>query len=195
LVAFNQMIDSWSAFGLGVFSVQAQSISWGAGVASMTPALAERPSKIESSSSYRIGDSDYNLEIIGEAEYNGLTMKTFSAYPEYLYANMTVPDVELYLYPVPNTDLTLNLISVVPLAQSATLADDLIVPPGYLRAFRYGLAVELAPEYGIEPPPTVAKTAMLARRQIVQMNAKNKRSNTLSLPAALTRTYSDIQAG
>jgi len=56
------------------------------------------------------------------------------------------------------------------LTQPATLVTTLAFPPGYLRAFRYNLACELAPEFGVEPSPTVKRIAMTSKRNLKRIN-------------------------
>jgi hypothetical protein len=47
----------------------------------------------------------------------------------------------------------------------------LAFPPGYLRAFTYNLAMELAPEFGVEPTPQVQRIAMASKRDIKRINS------------------------
>lgn len=56
------------------------------------------------------------------------------------------------------------------LSEPATLDTTLAFPPGYLRAFRYNLAMELAPEFGVEPSPQVQRIAMTSKRNLKRIN-------------------------
>lgn len=94
-----------------------------------------------------------------------------------LWVNDTYPDVTLTVYPVPLKLLEWHIVSVVELTQPATLATDLAFPPGYLRAFRYNLACELAPEFGVEPTPQVMRIAMASKRNIKRINNPNDKLN------------------
>lgn len=47
-----------------------------------------------------------------------------------------------------------------------TLSDELAVEPRHLRAIRFNLAVDLAPEFGRAPPEAVAAIAADARRAV-----------------------------
>ena len=67
-------------------------------------------------------------------------------------------------------------------------------PPGYLRAFKYNLACELAPEFGVEPSPTVQRVAMTSKRNLKRINNPD---DIMSLPYSIvaTRQRFNIFAG
>jgi hypothetical protein len=88
----------------------------------------------------------------------------------------------LYLWPVPTSSLEFHVVSVEPLTQPANLSTTLVIPPGYLRAFRFNLAVEVAAEFGVEAPPTVKRIADVSKRNIKRINNPNE---LMSMPYAL----------
>jgi hypothetical protein len=109
--------------------------------------------------------------IINEAEYNAIVLKTVtSTYPQVIYAEASNPNATYTVYPVPTQAMVWHFISVLELAQPATLGTELVFPPGYLRAFRYNLACELAPEFGVEPSPQVTRVAMVSKRNLKRIN-------------------------
>jgi hypothetical protein len=55
----------------------------------------------------------------------------------------------------------------------------LVFPPGYLRCFKYNLAIEIANEFGVEPPPTVQRIAMASKRDLKRINFAD---DIMSLP-------------
>ena len=65
------------------------------------------------------------------------------------------------------------------------LATDLAFPPGYLRAFTYNLACEIAPEFGVEPSPQVKRIAMTSKRNIKRINNPQ---DLMSMPYSLIAT-------
>ena len=67
-------------------------------------------------------------------------------------------------------------------------------PPGYLRAFKYNLACEFAAEFGVEPPPTVARIAMASKRNLKRINNPG---DIMSMPYSIvaTRQRFNIFAG
>lgn len=98
------------------------------------------------------------------------------------------------VYPVPLRLLEFHLISVTPLDQAAILATPLSFPPGYLRAFKYNLACEIAPEFGVEPSPQVQRIAMYSKRNLKRINNPD---DIMALPYSIvgTRQRYNIYAG
>jgi hypothetical protein len=111
-----------------------------------------------------------------------------------MWVNMTYPDVEMYVYPVPTKVLEFHIVSVEELTQPANLATDLAFPPGYLRCFRYNLACELAPEFGTEPSRQVQRIAMTSKRNLKRINNPD---DIMSMPYSIvgTRQRFNIFAG
>lgn len=202
LNALNQMIDSWNAERLAVFSTQDQVFSWPPGFLSRTlgPSgdfVGNRPVLFDDSTYFKDPASgiSYGIKFINQQQYNGIAVKTVtSTYPQVIWVNMTYPDVEMYVYPKPTKLLEWHFVSVEELTKPATLATTLAFPPGYLRAFRYNLACELAPEFGVEPSPTVARIAMYSKRNLKRINNPD---DIMSLPYSIvgTRQRYNIFAG
>ena len=133
--------------------------------------------------------------MINQQQYNGIAVKTVtSTYPQVIWVNMTYPDIEMYIYPVPTKVLEWHFISVEEITQPATLATSLAFPPGYLRAFRFNLACEIAAEFGVEPSRQVQRIAMSSKRDIKRINNPD---DIMSLPYSLvgTRQRFNIFAG
>ena len=80
------------------------------------------------------------------------------------------------------------------LTKPALLATELTFPPGYLRAFRYNLACEMAPEFGVEPSPQVQRIAMTSKRNLKRINNPD---DIMSMPYSIvaTRQRFNIFAG
>lgn len=202
LRAMDQMIDSWNTERLSVFSTQDQIFTWPSGQLSRTlgPSgdfVGNRPVLLEDSTYFRDPGTNvsYGIKFINQQQYNGIAVKTVtSTYPQVIFVNMTYPDIEMYVYPRPTRDLEWHFISVEELTQPATLATVLHFPPGYLRAFRYNLACELAPEFGVEPSPQVQRIAMTSKRNLKRINNPD---DIMSMPYSIvaTRQRYNIFAG
>ena len=202
LAALNQMIDSWNTERLSVFSTQDQIFSWLPGAISRTLGptgdfVGNRPILIDDSTYFRDPSSgiSYGLKLINQQPYNGIAVKTVtSTYPQVMWVNMEYPNITMTVYPVPTKILEFHIVSVTPLTNPANLATNLAFPPGYLRAFKYNLACEIAPEFGVEPSPTVMRVAMTSKRNLKRINNPD---DVMSIPYSLiaTRQRFNIFAG
>jgi len=202
LAALNQMIDSWNTERLSVFSTQDQVFSWLPGFATRTLGptgdfVGNRPILIDDSTYFKDASSgiSFGIKLINQQQYDGIAVKTVtSTYPQVMFVNMTYPDITMTVYPVPTKVLEWHIISVEELTTAALLSTPLTFPPGYLRAFRYNLACELAPEFGVEPSPQVSRIAMYSKRNLKRINNPG---DIMSLPYSIvaTRQRFNIFAG
>lgn len=202
LMAMQQMIESWNTERLSVFSTQDQVFTWPAGTLSRTlgPSgdfVGNRPVLLDDATYFRDPSTNvsYGIKFINQQQYDGIAVKTVtSTYPQVMFINMTFPDIEMFIYPKPIRDLEWHFISVEELTQPATLATQLHFPPGYLRAFRYNLATEMAPEFGMEPTPQVMRIAMTSKRNLKRINNPD---DIMSMPYSLiaTRQRFNVYAG
>ncbi len=178
LAALNQMLDSWSIERLAVFSTQDQVFTWPANNATRTLGptgnfVGNRPVLLDDSTYFRDPQSgvSFGIVLVNQQQYNGIALKTAtSTYPQVLWTNMTYPDVTMTVYPIPTRDIEFHFVSVEELSQPALLNTALSFPPGYLRCFKYNLAVEIANEFGVEAPPTVQRIAMSSKRNLKRIN-------------------------
>jgi hypothetical protein len=161
------------------------------------PSIAQRPILLEDSTFFRDPTTNvsYGIKFINQLQYNNIAVKTVqSTYPQVMFVNMTFPDITLSVYPVPNRLLEFHFISVQPLANPTTLETNLEFPPGYLRAFRYNLALELAPEFNVEPSAEVRRIAMYSKRNLKRINNPD---DLMAMPYSLMarRNRYNIYAG
>ena len=202
LMALNQMIDSWNTERLSVFCTQDQMFTWPAGQITRTlgPSgnfVGNRPVLLDDATYYRDPGTNvsFGIKFINQQQYDGIAVKTVtSTYPQVIFVNMTYPDVTMTIYPQPTRDLEWHFISVEELTQPATLVTEILFPPGYLRAFVYNLAMEIAPEFGVEPSPQVQRIAMTSKRNLKRINNPD---DVMSMPYAIvaTRQRFNIYAG
>jgi hypothetical protein len=202
LMALNQMIDSWNTERLSVFCTQDQVFTWPAGeyIRTLGPTgnfIGLRPVLLDEATYFRDPGTNvsFGIKFINQQQYNGIAVKTVtSTYPQVIFVNMGFPDVTMSIYPRPTRDLEWHFISVQELSNPATLATDLFFPPGYLRAFTYNLAMEIAPEFGVEPSPQVQRIAMTSKRNLKRINNPD---DVMSMPYAIvaTRQRFNIYAG
>ena len=202
LVAFNQMIESWSTERLSVFTTQDQVFTWPATQASRTIGptgdfVGTRPIMLDAATYFVDPGTgiSYTISIVNTMEYNEIALKSStSTFPQIITVTATYPNTLMQIYPVPTQALEWHFVSVQELAQAAILATDLSFPPGYLRAFRYNLACELAPEFGVEPSTQIQRIAMSSKRDLKRINSPGDK---MALPSGLAsnRTSFNIYSG
>jgi hypothetical protein len=202
LSALNQMIDSWNTERLSVFSTQDQVFTWLPNQIHRTLGptgdfVGNRPILLDDSTYFKdpTNGISFGIKIINQQQYDGIAVKTVtSTYPQVMWINMDYPNIDMYVYPVPTKALQWHFISVTELDQPASLSTSLTFPPGYLRAFKYNLACEIANEFGVEPPPNVARIAMTSKRNLKRINNPD---DIMSLPYSIvgTRQRFNIFAG
>jgi hypothetical protein len=201
LMAFNQMIDSWNTERLSTFVTQDQVYSWPAGEISRTLGptgdfVGNRPILMDDATYYKAPNGvSYGIKFINQQQYDGIAVKNVtSTYPQVCWVNMGFPDITLTVYPKPTQVLEWHMISVEELDRPADLSTVMYYPPGYLRAFTYNLAMEFAPEFGVEPSPQVQRIAMTSKRDLKRINNPD---DVMALPYALVanRQRFNIYAG
>lgn len=202
LMALNQMIDSWNTERLSVFCTQDQVFNWPVGEISRTLGptgdfVGNRPVYFDDATYYRDPGTNvsFGIKFINQQQYDGIAVKTVtSTYPQVIFVNMTFPNVEMFIYPRPTRLLEWHFVSVQELDKPADLSTTLYYPPGYLRAFTYNLACEIAPEFGIEPSQQVQRIAMTSKRDLKRVNNPD---DVMSMPYAIiaTRQRFNIYAG
>jgi len=202
LMAMNQMLDSWNTERLMIYNTIDQIFTWPSDEITQTLGptgdfVGLRPVALDDSTYYRDASTgvSFGIKFINQQQYDGIAVKTVtSTYPQVMWINMEYPDIAMTIYPKPTRALEWHFVSVQELTQPATLATELAFPPGYLRAFRYNLAREIAAEFGIEPPRTVSQIANVSKRNLKSQNNPN---DIMSIPYAImvSRQRFNIFAG
>ncbi len=189
LMAMNQMLDSWSTERLSVYTTQDQVFSWPSGQIKRTIGptgdfVGNRPILLDDATYYLSTDGvSHGIEIVNQDQYNSIAVKTStSTLPSILFVNNVFPNAEMFVYPKPTQVLEWHFISAQELTQSANLATSLQFPPGYMRAFTYNLAMEIAPEFGVEPSPQVQRIAMTSKRNLKRVNNPD---DVMTLPSGI----------
>jgi hypothetical protein len=202
LMAMNQMIDSWNTERLSVFSTQDQVFNWPPDLITRTLGptgdfVGNRPILVDDATYFRDASTNvsYGIKLINQQQYDGIAVKTVtSTYPQVMFVNMTYPNITMTIYPKPTRVLEWHIVSVEELSKPATLATTLAFPPGYLRAFTYNLAMEIAPEFGVEPSEQVKRIAMTSKRNLKRINNPD---DVMAMPYSLvaTRQRFNVYAG
>jgi len=155
LITLNELLDSWNLQTLAVYNTPVENLvltpgqatyNWGP-TAGPTGFTSPRPIFIHNATCVRAGITT-PVEVITQDQYDAITLKSTSQslVEKVLYIN-DFPLGKLTCYPVPSEAVTLSLNTSTQIVGPVTLQSVIALPPGYLRAIRYCLAVELWPEY------------------------------------------------
>jgi hypothetical protein len=175
LTTLNDMITAWNLDGLMLYGTTASTGTLVAGQDTYTVGTGgqfnfDRPVRITSmyqvyqGISFQIAETSYE-------EYSQITLKTLQQPITrfYVYVN-TAPLGTLIFWPVPNSANVVTMTDDRVISEFASLATTLTFPPGYNRALRANLAMELCPEYGKEPSPSLVKMAAESKSDIRKAN-------------------------
>jgi hypothetical protein len=175
--ALNLMLDSWSTYRSMIYALSTDTYPIQVGTSTLTigptgQIQTVRPIRIQSA--WILDSSGINryFEMINDV---GVVADAVSSIPWYgnqkLFYNPTYPNGTLQFYPNTYYAGTLTLNSLKQLGPYTALNQQVLMPPGYLRALVYGLAVEIAPEYGVLPSQVVVQEAANSFNTLAQLNA------------------------
>ena len=191
LVSLNDMVASWANESLMLFQVSQDQITLTPGKADYTIGEGAydkntvRPLSIEQAF-VRLNGADYPVKIVDRQRYESIVLKTAQTnIPQWLYYDTGFPASTIRLYCVPSMALTLFVDSLKPFASFASLSDVVSLPPGYERALRLNLAVELMPEYQVRND----KIDMMARDAKAGIKRVNYTPPNATLGMAERRRY------
>ena len=158
--ALNMMVKAFEADGMPLWGLSEYTLTLTAGVGKYQIGLGKtipiaKPLKvIQAWNRNNTSTVDIPMRILTKQEYNMLGNKVTSGNPIQLYYNPLLNYGEMNLFPVPSTvDATNSKIVFVyqrPFEDFLASGDNPDFPQEWLEALKYGLAVRLAPEYGLD---------------------------------------------
>lgn len=189
LLILQQMIDSWLTERMMTFTINIdefpltpgqQVYTYGAGGNFNKP----RPARIERMSIVNLANPaqplELPMEMLSDAEWQTeVPVKLVtSTLPLYVYDDGAFPLRNLSFYPIPQTLVNTRIYSWAPAISFTDLTTDVTFPPGYLKALRYNLAVDLMAEFPGNPAMfgQVAQIAAETKAKIKILNAPTVRS-------------------
>ncbi len=194
MLRLNDLLDSWGTQRLTIYQVTRTTKTLTASTASYTigtggsinivrPVWIDRAGLIiDTTASVPV---EVPVRILTDQEYARLTLKTLtsplglSIYYDQGWASGLGT---IYPFPIPTVSTT-QLVLYCPTAlTSMALATAYAFPPGYARLLRYGLASELAAEYGVPTPQRVDERFAEA---LADVKRANSRMSELGMPAGL----------
>lgn len=116
-----------------------------------------------------------------------------STYPSVWYDNGNFPLRTISLWPVPSQAFGIELWCWEPISQETDLDAELNLPPGYERYLRYKLAIEIAPEFGMEVSPIVLQNYKESEIVVKRLNQQRPLAH-MSNHGRSTGSYGSIPA-
>lgn len=165
LATLNAMLEAWNIERLTAYKIERD--VWPLDPPQASYSLgpnadwnAPRPVRIENAGIIIEGDHEVPLSVLDKDQWADVRLKsTTSTIPQFLYNDGSFPATRVWLWPVPTVTYTVALYTWHQLTAFAQLTDVVNLPPGYVRAIQFNLAVELAaanPQNTISPI-TIAK--------------------------------------
>lgn len=187
LTKLNDLIESWNLDPQKLYGATQYIIPFVANQATYTIGLGgdlsvPRPNMISSAyvrntTAVPSQQQDIPITILNDQQWADIPVKgMIGTFPYAVWFNMTNPLIVAYITPIAtgsnyslvfwdnNDNATLSLNTV------------LVLPPGYKRALKYGLFIELAPGYQIQVPQEIATLAATSKMSI---DRENIQINTL----------------
>lgn len=178
LVSLNDMLDTWSNDSLTTFAYTLENFPL-TGASSYAIGASgnfntTRPISIVDAV-VRVATIDYPLEIITQEQYQlEISNKSISSsIPEYLTYDNGYPLGIIKMFPIPTSGSTLYMQSNKPLSNLSALTTTIDLPPGWKKALKYNLAIDMAPEYGMEPSASIVSNAKTSLGAIRRSSAVN----------------------
>jgi len=177
LAALNDMLNSWSNDDLITYSSALETFTLTGGISYTIGSGGQfnttRPINIVDSV-IRVGNIDYPVEAISQVQYQKyVSLKSLtSTIPQFMTYDNGYPLGTIKFYPA-TLNGTLYLQSNKPLGTYTALTDTVDLPVGFIKAIKYNLAIELAPQYGVEPSNIVIKQAQMALGAVKRATASN----------------------
>jgi hypothetical protein len=177
LLVLNDMLEDWSTEKLSVWDTANEVFSLVAGTASYTMGSGgtfntARPPLGIIGGFVTLNGMDFPLTPITRAAYDMLPAKSQGGIPERVLYVGSYPLASVVLWPVPSEAMTVSLQTTRTLAQAA-LTTSLSGPPGWIKALRTNLGVELCPEFGARASPDLLIIAADAKADYKRANQQS----------------------
>ena len=204
LSSLNQMLSSWSNENLIVHQKTRDELTltandgsylWGATAGAGNLATA-RPIEVLTASLELQGASPHEipLKILTQKEYALISLKeTTSTFPQAVFFDGAYPNLGFQVWPVPAAAEHIVFWSLKPLSILA-LGTEISYPPGYEKAIRFNLAIDLAPEYGRQVDGLIMQQAMESKAEIKRKNLQTPKLK-INVPITGGRNSFDYRTG
>ena len=197
LTVLNQMLDSWAADRLMVFTITIDEFSLIPGQQTYTYGIggnfnSARPSRIDRVSIVSLTNPAQPLELpidyLTDLDWQQYPVKNIqTTLPQAIYDDQAFPFRNLTFWPIPTVVVNTRIYHWTQLTAFASLVTDNNYPPGYIEALRYNLALRLMAEFpGGYDPVMSSTTAALAVESLARVKSMNLPLIEAFCDAALT---------
>ena len=187
LSALNNMLDQWSNEKLMIYTVINNLYPITAGITDYTLGISgsgatwqstqpTRPLNVQRYAGFiRANQSgintDYAMDYYPNDRFQNIFQKQISTnYPYAWTCDWNYPISLVRIYPSPTISTLFGLTEYAQLVKFSNLTDYCDMPPGYENAIVWNLALELCPEYGLEPSAVIVDKARETKAVIKRSN-------------------------
>jgi hypothetical protein len=181
LELLNQLLEEWNIDGAMVYTINRDVYSLAPGTQLYTFGVGGTLGSTRQTEIDRIGvipqtSSTYPNEIpiqgLSDKEWSEVVIKNVpSTFPLMYWDNGNYPLRGLNFWPIPTTACQVVIYSWNQVSAFTSVSQSLSFPPGYARALRYGLALEMAVEYDrTDKVALLGQAAMASKAKIKERN-------------------------
>lgn len=125
-----------------------------------------RPVQILSATLRDTSGTDRPLPKRGIYDLNNVVLKTTETWPSFFYYQPSYPLGQVIFDQEPDQAFQVIFDVIEPFDEITGLSQTPSLPPAFERALIYNLAIELAEEYGIDPPQAVVAKAVASHKKL-----------------------------
>lgn len=180
--ALNIMIKAWMVDGAELWTVVDSAVTLAAGVVSYvlgpggTQLITNRILRVLQSYLHQTASGlDTPLTILSRAEYINQSNKATTGVVNSVYYNPGTTSGTLYVYPAPSdATYTLHIICQIPIQDMVNSTDNFDFPQEWFQALKWGLADEIAMEYGVAMSTVelIAQKAAIYKGQVLNTSVE-----------------------
>jgi hypothetical protein len=180
LAILNELLSIWSNEEAALYKIESSTYLASIGVSSYTvgPGASwngARPIKIETAIVRDNTDPASPLDSVitqmMAEEYDTIPTKSVSGRPTEYVLYTTYPQATVLLYPTPDKAYQVVISQLSQFTEFADINEGVSVPPVYIPAMVYNLALMLAPNYGVRASDAVAAAATRCMLDIKTVNS------------------------
>lgn len=186
----NEMLEQWSIEGLMIPAGTYETFTAVAALGNMFTMGSGgdldtvRPISIVDINGISAAGTDYDIQKATSTIWLNINVRNETARPRWWYAEMANPLVQIRFDTVPLPTESLRILSYKPLGDMPALTSENTFPPGYDRAIRLNLEIELSGEFNMPVNPDTVVLADKAKKTIKRMN---KQARTLKMDSSMVR--------